>query len=195
MKPTYVTGFASPAADMLSDTISLDRYLVKHPLNTMFVEMTGDAMCGVIEPGDLVIVERAARAAAGRIVLAKVDGEYMIRYLARDANGFYLQAANPRVKPLRPTNNLAIVGTVTGLARRFTVAADSDASDSKRGASSDAQRAVSDERRASSGEQQASSSEQRVAGDGQRAACSGQRASRGEQSAAKKGWARDPSTW
>ncbi len=114
-----VVGFSSPAQDMISDGISLDKYLVQHPLNTMFIEMNGDSMRGMVNANDLVIVERSNEAAPGQVVLAQIDGQYLIRFLGRDREGFFLYGSRRNEQPYRPTSDIAIVGVVTGLARRF----------------------------------------------------------------------------
>lgn len=114
-----VVGFSSPAQDMISDGISLDRYLVEHPLNTMYIGMNGDSMRSVVNAQDLVIVERSSEATPGQIVLAQIDGEYLIRFLGRDRDGYFLYGSRRNEQPLRPTSDIAIIGVVTGLARRF----------------------------------------------------------------------------
>ncbi|MCX7836025.1 MAG: S24 family peptidase [bacterium] len=117
-----VVGFASPAQDLISDDFTLDKYLVEHPLNTMFLVMESDAMKGVIQQGDLVIVERTTQAQTGQIVLAQMDGTYFIRYLGMDRKGMFLYGTARNLTPLRPTNEIVIVGVVTGLARKFRYA-------------------------------------------------------------------------
>ncbi|MDK9699338.1 MAG: S24 family peptidase [bacterium] len=114
-----VVGFSSPAQDMIADNVSLHRYLVPHPLNSMFVEMSGNSMRGVVNTADLLIVERSNQANPGQIVLAQIDGQYMIRFLGRDRNGFLLYGTMRNEQPVRPSTDIAIVGIVTGLARRF----------------------------------------------------------------------------
>lgn len=114
-----VVGFASPAQDLISDNFTLDKYLVEHPLNTMFMEMESDRMRGVVNQGDLVIVERSSTASVNQIVLAQVDGTYLIRFLGRDRDGYFLYGTRRNEAPLRPIGDIVIVGVVAGLARKF----------------------------------------------------------------------------
>ncbi len=119
MERQMVVGFSAPALDLLTDTLSLEKYLGLSPNRSMFLEMEGDAMLDAnIAPGDIVIVERTTQAKPGQIVATAIDGKYVIRYLARDRMGNYLVAANANLQPLRPTSSLTVVGVVVGLIRK-----------------------------------------------------------------------------
>ncbi len=113
-------GFPSPATDFLSDTISLDQYLIRSPNRTVLLRVTGDSMkdAGILA-GDLVIVERRPDAVPGQIVVANVDGNYTIKYLGKDDQGYYLQAANKKYGIIRPQNDFSMFGVVTGVVRKY----------------------------------------------------------------------------
>ena len=49
--------------------------------------------------------------------MAVVDNEYTIKYLAKDKNGFYLEAGNDAHPPIRAKDHLEIYGSVVGLFR------------------------------------------------------------------------------
>ena len=52
-------GFASPAAELMGDAITIDEYLVEHPSSTVLVKVQGDSMIGAgINDGDFLVVER-----------------------------------------------------------------------------------------------------------------------------------------
>lgn len=70
-------------------------------------------------PDDCVVVLREATAAVGDIVVALVDREYTIKYLAEDDNGLYLKPSNKEYKEIRPTDSLEIFGVVTGSFRSY----------------------------------------------------------------------------
>jgi len=113
-------GFPSPAEELLEDVITIDDYLVDHPSRTVLVEVRGESMNGAgIHPGDYVVVERADRADTGRIVVAVVDGEFTIKYLDRDAAGYFLRPANPHYPVIRAREELSIFGVVVGQFRRY----------------------------------------------------------------------------
>jgi len=112
-------GFASPASELLGDAISIDDFLVPHPAATVLVQVRGDSMIGAgIHDGDFLVVERRSTAAPGAIVVAVVDGEYTVKYLQRDAHGYYLQPANPAFPNLRPQGSLELYGVMVGMFRK-----------------------------------------------------------------------------
>ncbi|MDX8402101.1 MAG: translesion error-prone DNA polymerase V autoproteolytic subunit [Mariprofundaceae bacterium] len=113
-------GFPSPADELMDDAITIDDYLVDHPASTVLVHVRGDSMIGAgIQDGDYVVVERASRARPGQIVVARVDGEFTIKYLMRDAGGWFLRPANPHYPDIRPEGELDLFGIVRGQFRRY----------------------------------------------------------------------------
>ena len=114
-------GFPSPADELLEDAITIDDYLVDHPSRTVLVLVRGDSMIGAgIHDGDYVVVERAERARPGQIVVARVDGEFTIKFLRRDETGYFLSPANPHYPDIRPEGELDIFGIVRGQFRRYS---------------------------------------------------------------------------
>ena len=112
-------GFASPATEVLGDAISIDDFLVAHPASTVLIRVQGDSMIGAgIHDGDYLVVERRAEAAVGSIVVAIVDGEFTIKYLQQDADGYFLQPANPNYPLIRPRGELALFGVMVGMFRK-----------------------------------------------------------------------------
>ncbi len=51
-------GFPSPAEDYVEGRIDLNRDLIKHPLATFYIKVTGDSMMPYIHPNSLLIVDR-----------------------------------------------------------------------------------------------------------------------------------------
>lgn len=89
-------GFPSPADDYVAGHISLDTYLVQHQEATFFLHVSGDSMCGLkIFDGDLLVVDRALQAAHESVVIAVVDGEFMVKQLLLTPQGPVLHSANP----------------------------------------------------------------------------------------------------
>jgi repressor LexA len=77
--------------------------------------MTG---AGILD-GDLAVVEWRANAKIGDIVVAFVDEELTLKYLARHKRGYYLRAANPDYPPIRAEGKLEVSGVIIGLVRRL----------------------------------------------------------------------------
>jgi DNA polymerase V len=112
-------GFASPATELLGDAISIDDFLVEHPASTVLVKVVGDSMIGAgIHGGDFLVVERRANPAPGSIVVAIVDGEFTIKYLQKDRDGYFLQPANPSFPNIRPRGELQVFGIMVGMFRK-----------------------------------------------------------------------------
>ena len=101
-------------------TITIDSYLIPHPSKTSLVRVKGDSMIGAgILDGDLAVVEWRTDARPGEIVVALVDGELTLKYLARDQTGYYLKAANDAYPEIRAGGQLEVSGVMVGLVRRI----------------------------------------------------------------------------
>lgn len=98
--PLYLSpvqaGWPSPAEDYVEGQINLHEVAVKNPAATFFLRASGDSMLGCgIHDGDLLVVDRSARAAHNRVVIAALDGELLVKRLVRRGGRVYLQPANP----------------------------------------------------------------------------------------------------
>lgn len=59
------------------------------------LRVLGDAMLPEFEDGDVIVVEPEGLATDGSFVIARADGEYTFRQLARADGGWFLVALNP----------------------------------------------------------------------------------------------------
>ena len=84
------------------------------------LRVKGDSMkdAGILE-GDLVLVERNENPQPDEIVIARVDGDWTIKYLRKDRNKFFLEPANKNYRPIFPTEELNIVAVVKAVIRRY----------------------------------------------------------------------------
>ena len=64
------------------------------------------------------VVEVQPNANVGEIVVAIVDNEFTVKYLAKERNEFVLKPANKAYPVIRPRGRLEIFGVMAGLARR-----------------------------------------------------------------------------
>lgn len=112
-------GFPSPAEDYIEGKLDLNGHLIKNPVATFFVKVTGDSMLGAgIHSGDLLVVDRSLEASNGRVVIAVVDGELLVKRLKLLKNGqVSLVAENPDYPPLilREEMSFEIWGIVTSV--------------------------------------------------------------------------------
>ncbi len=113
-------GFPTPAEETNLDRITLDEWLVNDRAATFMLKVKGDSMkdAGILQ-GDYVITERGNSAKVGEIVIAEVDGEWTMKYLRKDRQGYYLEAANRAYKPIRPNQDLSINAVVRVVVRKY----------------------------------------------------------------------------
>jgi DNA polymerase V len=78
--PTIMAGFPSPAEDFTELSISLDQALVKNPPATFMAYAEGESMINIgIHHGDIVIVDRSLTPRTRDIIVAVLDGEFLIK--------------------------------------------------------------------------------------------------------------------
>lgn len=113
-------GIPTLAEEDLSNTISLDEYLVKNKDSTYLLEVKGDSMIDEgIKEGDLVIVERSESPKDGDIVIAEIDGGWTMKYFKKKGNIIYLKPANKNYSPLYPQYDLKVAAIVKGVIRKY----------------------------------------------------------------------------
>jgi DNA polymerase V len=107
-------GFPSPAADYSEQRINLND-LIRHPVATYFFEVDNDSMKeAFIPPRSRLVVDRSVRPANGSIVVAIVNGEYVIRRLKVKGTERLLVADSEKIRPVRLEEDVADVwGVVT----------------------------------------------------------------------------------
>lgn len=80
VKTTNATGFTSPTDDYMDRGIDLNEQLISNKPATFFMRVRSDSMKNAgIFSGDVVIVDRSLNAVSGKIVIAVLDGEMLIR--------------------------------------------------------------------------------------------------------------------
>src|SRR5579859_5969147 len=95
------TGFGAAADDYMERGIDLNKQLVRNKPATFFMRVNGDAMTGAgIFNGDVVIVDRSVKAASGKVVIANLNGEMLIRRLEKTLNKIRLVPETPRLSPI-----------------------------------------------------------------------------------------------
>lgn len=111
-------GFPSPAQDYLSESIDLNRELVRHPATTFYARACGDSMkdCG-IDDGDLLVIDKSLEPHDGDIVVAFIDGDFTLKKVKFDDENkcIWLVPANDEYSPIKiaEDNNFLIWGVLT----------------------------------------------------------------------------------
>jgi len=109
-------GFPSPTDDYIEGQLDLNRHLIKNPIATFFVRVTGDSMVGAgIHSGDLLVVDRSLEPRDGQVAIAVVDGELLVKRLRWRKSRLFLEAEHPDYPPLqiREAMNFEVWGVVT----------------------------------------------------------------------------------
>jgi DNA polymerase V len=120
---TVPAGCPSPALDYAEEPLDLNRFLIRNPTATFFVRVSGDSMLGAgLQPGDLLVVDRARQALRGNIVVAVVDSRFTVKRLDIGIGGVpVLWPENPSYGPIvaSPDRPVEIWGVVTACVHRF----------------------------------------------------------------------------
>lgn len=113
-------GFPSPADDELEKELDLHAFLIQHPAATFFLRVKGNSMINAgIFDGDILIVDRALGAKEGSIIVATVDGEFLVKRLYRKGSKVWLYPENPNYKPLQVSSDrFEVWGVVTYVLHR-----------------------------------------------------------------------------
>lgn len=108
--------FPSPAQDYEQKTLDLNDRFIANPPATFFFTVKGDSMVGAgIFDGATLIVDRALKPKSSSIVIADVDGEWMVKRLYKRGSVIKLLSENPLNAPivLEEGQELVIFGVVT----------------------------------------------------------------------------------
>ncbi|WP_028454345.1 LexA family protein [Chitinilyticum litopenaei] len=113
-------GLPAAANDAMSDSLSVDEFLIPRPSTSLLVRIKGDSMmdAGIFD-GDIAVIEKRHAANLGDFVLAIVDNEYTLKELGRDKQGYVLLPHNRDYQPIRAEQSLEIFGVMTGLIRKY----------------------------------------------------------------------------
>jgi DNA polymerase V len=95
------TGFGAAADDYAERGIDLNEQLIRNKPATFFMRVSGTSMINAgIYDGDIVIVDRSIKPVNGKIVIAVVDGEMLIRRYERTMNSLRLIPETPKLSAI-----------------------------------------------------------------------------------------------
>ena len=100
-------GFPSPAEDFTEFSISLDKHLIKNPAATFMAYVNGNSMIhSGIYHGDILIIDRSLNAKDGDIIIAVLNGEFMVKQLSIINDIFFLVPHNSQYSPFRISSDM-----------------------------------------------------------------------------------------
>lgn len=89
-------GFPSPAADHEETNLDLHELLVKRPAATVIYRVSGTSMKRAgIHDGDLIICDRSVMPRPGHIVVATLNGDFIVKRLDRTEDGQVILVSEP----------------------------------------------------------------------------------------------------
>jgi DNA polymerase V len=116
VRTANATGFGAAADDYAERGIDLNEQLIKNKPATFFFRMKGDAMVntGIFE-NDVLIVDRSLKLANGKVIVAILNGELLVRRFHKNFSSAFLIPENDRYKPinLAEFSDFALWGVVT----------------------------------------------------------------------------------
>jgi DNA polymerase V len=117
IKTADATGFGAAADDYMERGIDLNEQLIRNKPATFFMRVRGDAMAGAgIHDGDTVIVDRSINPLSGKVVIAVLNGEMLLRRFEKTFNKVRLLPETNRLAPIEvdaSCDTFSIWGVVT----------------------------------------------------------------------------------
>jgi DNA polymerase V len=111
------TGFGAAADDYMERGIDLNEELVRNKPATFFMRVSSDAMkeAGIYK-GDVAIVDRSVKATNGKVIIAILNGDMLIRRFEKSKDSIRLMTDSNKLSPIHIDNtceDFAIWGVVT----------------------------------------------------------------------------------
>ncbi len=101
MQNANSTGFGAATGDYMEHCIDLNEELVTNKPATFFMRVNSDAMRNSgIYKDDIVVVDRSLKAATGKVIIALLHGEMLIRRFEKNNNKIRLLADSDKLAPV-----------------------------------------------------------------------------------------------
>ena len=110
------TGFGAAADDYAERGIDLNEQLIRNKPATFFMRVSGNSMINAgIYDGAIVIVDRSLKPQNGKIVIAVIDGEMLIRRYEKTMNSLRLIPETAKLSPIEVNefSDFSVWGVVT----------------------------------------------------------------------------------
>lgn len=109
-------GFSSPAQDYISESIDLNREIVRHPSATFYGRVSGESMIdeGICE-GDILVIDRSLEPTDGDLAVCCLDGEFTLKRIRLESGRIWLVPSNEMYDPIlvTPERQFEVWGVVT----------------------------------------------------------------------------------
>lgn len=111
-------GFPNQASEEIEDTLDLNALLIQRPAATFFIRVSGSSMVKAgIHHQDILIVDRSIEPSNGKVVIAVVNGELIVKRLLIHGTKVQLISENDSCRPIEISGDmeLHIWGVVTNV--------------------------------------------------------------------------------
>ena len=118
---TVKAGFPSPARDSIDQPLDFNALMIRRPASTFALRASGDSMVEIgIGDGDILVVDRSIDPRHGHIVIAAIDGEFVVKVLKTHPR-VHLVSMNSQYPDitLREGQELDVFGVVTHCVKQY----------------------------------------------------------------------------
>lgn len=117
-------GFPSPCQDYMTESIDLNREIIKHKETTFLARVSGNSLTDTgICDGDIIVIDKSLEVEDGDYVVAYIDGEFTLKEFRQDKGHHcaWLVPHNDSYKPIKVTeeNDFLIWGVLTYAIKRL----------------------------------------------------------------------------
>ena len=115
-------GFSSQIEAFSAKGLDIGEFLVPRPMTTFYFRSGNDAMVHAgIHTGDLLVVDTSLETASGRIILAVVEGSFLVRRLQKRSGRLFLTPENDTYAEIEITgrDDVELRGVVTSAVKTF----------------------------------------------------------------------------
>ena len=113
------TSFHSWAEETSEYALDLNEFLIQHKSATFFIRVDGDGMIDAgIHSEDILIVDRALSISHDRLIVARLDGELVVKRIHINGQQLYLVSNTHEPIFIAPDRDFEIWGVVTYVIHR-----------------------------------------------------------------------------
>jgi len=109
-------GFPSPAQDFFSESIDLNKEVIRHSESTFYARAIGNSLCNAgVHEGDILVVDKSLEPKDGDMAVCCVEGEFTLKFIEIHKDYLLLCPANTEYQPIRilPEDDFSVWGIVT----------------------------------------------------------------------------------
>lgn len=103
-------------------TLDLNELLVKNSEKSFLIRVTGDSMKGAsIDTGDILLVDCASQPEDGKIIVAAINNELLVKRIRFRSEGIFLEAENEKYLPIKikESDKFDVWGVVSSVIKMY----------------------------------------------------------------------------